>query len=331
MQLWRRDDNLSIDFDRKTGKGSAQFARTSATRKTKLGRLIIEQNLTLPFWGCMGSLHIRSTTSARLDYLQSREFLDSYFDIQVIEGYFDLLAAFPRRSAQIAIMFSDHDRPYPMRIALDQNEHTPDPHPQQSYFDFDRFSVLGRTFDKYHEGFMEYRLFQATLRYLSRERMRLPEGFLTACNVIESLGKGARSSTEDLIPILDSIEKTLHQNDPYLCSIFKERIRRQFQSTPSFRDRYQHMVNQIKKLGVVVRLKHRPVVEARGRFRHNITNLTQTDIKVMSATIGLSWFYGMNWLFQEIGIPHKALSVAARSTRFHLVRGTGLGAWGRLE
>jgi len=329
MQLWRGDKNLSITFNRnRTGKG--QFKHTKISRKIALGQLVIKQNLTLPFSAHMGSLHIRTTTSTTLAYTSPRELLDCFVDVQVIEGYFDLLAAFPRRTAKISLTFAGHDSPYLMRIVCDQNEHTLDPDPLQTFFRFDVFGASGRSFDRYHANFSEYRLFQATLRHLSRERVRLPEGFLTACNIIETLGKNAPSSMADLLPVLDEIEEALHEV-PRLQKLFSKRIRRGYRFTSSFKDRFFYMNDFLSKLGVDVLLKHQHVIKTRGKFRHEITRLSPKDISLMSAVTCVAWVYGMIWLCREIGIPHKAMRSAVQSERFHLLRQTGLSSWGSIE
>lgn len=328
MQLWRGDENLSISFDRKYS-GAAQFSGTKKSRKVALGKMIIEQNLTLPYSAQMGSLSIQSATSVKILYSSPRALHECFFDLQAIEGYFDLLAAFPRRTATSGLIFAGSDRFCPIRVAFDQNEHTLDPNPDQKFMSYDLFKATGRTFDNYHKNFSEYRLFQATLRHLSRERVRLPEGFLTACNIIESLGKDAPSSRENMRCILEEIESAL-QGAPEMQNIFRKRIVGSIQLTSSFRDRYNYMENSLNGFGLELSLNSRDVVQARGRYRHEITRLNQNDITVMSSAIGVAWIYGLAWICRDIGISSRAVTDALRSTRFHLLRRTGLQSWGRI-
>jgi hypothetical protein len=328
LQLWRGDENLSIKFNRE-GTGTAHFKGTKRSRKIALGRLIIEQHLNLPYGGFMGSLHIRSRTSAKLAYDSPRELLDCFFDVQAVEGYFDLLAAFPRRKVEVHLTFAGHEASYPMRVTCDQNEHTLDPNPDQTFFRFGVFDASGRTFNKYHANFSEYRLYQATLRHLSRNRLRLPEGFLTACNVIESLGRSAPSSKADLRPALNNIEAVLKEA-PQMQELFKKRVRPAISLHPSFKDQFLYMKDFLGGFGIYIQLEHKPAIETRAKFRHKIHRLEPKDINVMSKLTEVAWIYGLTWLCTDIGISQKAIAAAIQSERFHIFRRTGLSSWGHI-
>ena len=170
---------------------------------------------------------------------------------------------------------------------------------------------------------------QTTIRYLAGDRIVLPEGFLTACNVIESIGKAAPNSNADLPQLLKAIAKSLKKVDSGLASRFNEEVRVKIFTHSSFKDRFDHVKAMLDDLGTPVRLKHSALSQARSAYRHDVVALKSEHFDAMRAGRGLAWFLGLVWLCQEIGVPKKVLQESARRDLFHVARGTALPLWGK--
>ncbi|MCL4768189.1 MAG: hypothetical protein KJZ80_18365, partial [Hyphomicrobiaceae bacterium] len=184
---------------------------------------------------------------------------------------------------------------------------------------------------RYCKKHKSFSVMQNTIRYLSGGRIVLPEGFLTACNVIESIGKAAPNSKADLPSLLKLIAKRLRASDRALAERFNKEVRTKIFHQSSFKDRFEHVKTMLQEVGTPATLKHDELSVARAAYRHDIIALKPEHFGIMRAGIGLSWFLGLVWMCREIGISESMLSAASSRDLFHRQRGTGRELWGNLK
>ena len=331
IQIWRGCSNLRIDMDWEKRKGKAEFECTCDRQATILGEMKIKQNLKMSDSVNSSKIEILSTSSIKIEYQKEKNILKCFSDIFIVEGYFDLLSAFPCRDANAYLIFSGDDNLYPLQIAWEANEITIDPNLHYGYLSYDNLSSIESTFNKYCSNFDKYKTVQSTIRWLSNNSITLPEGFLMACNVIEKLGRNIRNNAAELNDALDSIEHLLQKSDVEKYDLFRRRIRPQVQTGPSFRDRFEYMVQIFSNIGIAIMLSADSVSKRRGKFRHDVYSINTEDQKLMSEMVDLTWFYGLNWLCLEIGISQNMVRNAACSNRFHTLRPTRFSTWGKMS
>jgi len=331
LDLWYGDTTAKVEYDYAKQTVRARFSTSERKYVTKYGNLSIGLSFTPPGRPYQGNYNFKTKPYARLDLSQPIPITAAPKVARSMADYFDLLAGFPRAHMSLKIKTQQLDREVGMAIALGYSENHEDSHPFAVFISKAAQPSFVRSFEKYLDNHDTLHIMQGVLRYLSRENLMFPEGFLTACNIFETIGKPAPVSNKKLAKQLDRISKFLNSQNKVLGGAFDGDIKSKLSTLPSFRDRYQYGCKLLAECGIEVTLNAKSVSGVRGTYRHNILALRDSDIETMRAGVGLAWFLGMVWLCREIGVSKKVRSRAAQRETFHSLRRTRLPLWGKLS
>lgn len=330
VDLWYGEETAKIERDHKTLSISAQFKATEESSPSDLGDFKVGLSITGPGTPVMGDYNFRTQPYVLLKPKKSLTLLQALETAYAMEGCFELLAGFPQRRFGFEVRLDtwpDHDVPF--ALASGPQRKTTKDHPFSLFIHRAHTPNIGKIFAGYHRKHKELLVMQNTIRYLSGNRIVLPEGFLTACNVIESIGKLAPNSNASLPALIKQICKTLKSTDKAIAKRFHDEVANKVPKNSSFKDRFEFVKSILDAVGVPIVLEYQELRNVRAAYRHDIIELKQKDFEVMGAGIGLAWFLGLIWMCREIGIPDSVLKPAASRDLFHDMRGTGRNLWGK--
>lgn len=308
----------------------ATFDWHTVAYDTIYGSLVTMQHIESPRLPALGKYHFNLYPLATLILPEPMSILAAHERAIAVDGFFDLLASFPRRSLQVKVRLRGWDTFLEMRVALNRARDVVDDHPYNVFIKRDQGIGVGQAFSRYLDGYKDRRLLQRVLRYLSATKLMVPDGFLTACNVIESLGKPDPDTDTVLKGELDAIESHLRECAPAQGARFGE-LRKKINLGSSFAARFRNVASSLSTLGLDITLKPGVVAEARGRHRHDIKSLTDKDMEAMQAAVGFAWVAGLVWMCRSIGVPDEIMRASLRNEIFHRMRGTQLWRWGKVQ
>jgi hypothetical protein len=291
--------------------------------------LKIGLSITPPGNPAMGDYRFRTQAYATLISPRPLELAEAVAAAAAIEGLFEILAGFPQRRFAFKVQLDTAPRGAPLALEAGPSRKTSKDHPFAVFIPRTLMPDVAGLLETYLQKQKSLEIMQTTIRYLASGHIVLPEGFLTACNVIESIGKAAPNSKADLPQLLETIAKSLKKVDAGLASRFKEEVAKKISTDSTFKDRFDHVKAMLDDLGTPVALEHTALGKARATYRHDVVALKPEHLDAMRAGIGLAWFLGLVWLCQEIGVPKQVLQECAGRDLFHRFRGTALALWGK--
>ena len=331
LRLWYGDETAKLRYDYKKYTFSAGFSALERKYLTKHGNLAIGLSITLPKQPHLGTYEFLTKPYARLELNDPISMTEVSKTARAIFGYFELLASFPSQELNVRVRINRVDEEKELKLTVRRSELRRSFHPQSVFISRSDYPGFIHSFEAYIDKYSEIRIMQSVLYYLSGENMAFPEGFLTACNVIETIGESAPVSNKALAKHLSQIGGYLNRDNKKLGRIFNEHIRTRLNTSASFKDRFLYGSKLLRDCGVEVTLKPNVVSGARGVYRHNIIALKDGDLTTMQAAVGLASFLGTVWLCKEVGISRKVRSKAAQREIYHRMRGTWLSLWGQIE
>ena len=329
LDLWYGEDTATIDRKFETYEITAHFKAVESCFATSLGELKIGLSITAPGIPAMGDYRFRTQAYATLILAQPLKLAEAVDAAAAIEGLFEILAGFPQRRFAFKVQLNTAPGEAPLVLEAGPSRKMSKDHPFALFIPRAVMPDVAGLLETYLQKHKSLAIMQTTIRYLAGDRIVLPEGFLTACNVIESIGKAAPNSNLDLPQLLKTIAKSLKKVDPGLACRFNEEVRVKIFTHSSFKDRFDHVKAMLDDLGTPVALDHTALSKARAAYRHDVVALKPEHLDAMRAGIGLAWFLGLVWLCQEIGVPKQVLRKCARRDLFHVERGTALALWGK--
>jgi hypothetical protein len=329
LDLWYGEDTATIERKHETYEITAHFKAVESCFASSLGQLKIGLSITTPGFPAMGDYRFRTQAYATLFPARPLKLAKAVDAATAIEGLFEILAGFPQRRFAYKLQLDTTPREAPFALEAGPSRKTSKDHPFAVFIPRALMPDVAGLLETYLQKHKSLATMQTTIRYLAGDRTVPPEGFLTACNVIESIGKAAPNSNADLPQLLKAIAKSLKKVDSGLASRFNEEVRVKIFTHSSFKDRFDHVKAMLDDLGTPVMLKHTALSKARSAYRHDVVALKPEHFGAMRAGIGLAWFLGLVWLCQEIGVPKKVLQESARRDLFHVARGTALPLWGK--
>lgn len=331
LDLWYGEDNAAIDGDFVNREFKARFKAVEECFDLSSGILKIGISVKPPPTPAMGHYNFRTQPYATLTPHKPLKINDAIEAATAIEGLFDILAGFPQRRFEIFTTLTDlPDHRVPVFLATGPSRKTSTDDAFASFTSRRQNLAIASLLDTYLKNWKSLEVMRSTVRYLSGDRIVLPEGFLTACNVIESIGKSAPNSNTNLPQLLRLISKSLKKSDQDLANRFNSEVRNKIFTHSSFKDRYSFVKTILSDLGMSVSLEHSSLSNARAIYRHDIVALKPEHFKSMQAGVGLAWFLGLVWLCRQIGVPVEALKGATNRDIFHISRRTQLPLWGKM-
>ena len=329
LDLWYGEDTATIERNCATYEITAHFQAIESCFTSSLGQLKIGLSITTPGLPAMGDYRFRTQAYATLIPARPLKLAEAVDAAAAIEGLFEILAGFPQRRFAFKVQLDTATGEAPLALRAGPSRKTSKDHPFSLFIPRAQMPNVAGLLETYLQKHKSLAIMQTTIRYLAGDRIVLPEGFLTACNVIESIGKAAPNSNADLPQLLKTIAKSLKRSDPSLASRFNEEVRVKIFTHSSFKDRFNHVKAMLDDLGTPVTLEHTALSSARAAYRHDVAALKPEHLEAMRAGVGLAWFLGLVWLCQEIGVPKQVLQEGARRDLFHVERGTALPLWGK--
>lgn len=330
LDMWYGDNIGKVEQDFSEYVATAHFKLETDIHETHLGSLKIDSNVTLPGFPRMGTYIFKTGATAGLLLKESATLEGAISLAKKIEGYFDLLTGFPSRSIAAKFTLAGVETPITASIAIYSHSEPSSDHPHRIFFRRGEHQIEP-SFSTYVKAFDDISFLQNTLRMLSKSTMMVPEGFLSACNVIESLGKDAPNSNEGISEKIATISRALDSVEDKSAYAAFEAIKNKLPKHASFKDKFSLVSSFMSQFGFSVSLPQDTVSKVRGKYRHDILAVKPADVVVMQATVGFAWLLGLIWLCKQIGLTKDEIKTRCASELFHLQRNTGLGHWGKLE
>lgn len=327
LALWYGEDTAEIDVSR--GEVVARFKTGIDTYNLGDGVATVERGVTSPGFPNLGEYKFKTPI-----YYQFRPEdpvgIDACFDdIWKTLCYFDLLAGFPSGTVDCALTFAGSEFHPTCHIAqhyLATEREQAKNHPHRVFIRRTKHDIK-ESLSTYRKEFERIQLVQLTARYLNRARWNFPEGFLTACNLIEFLGKAADSTRsswpEDIKAICGALSEDAELKEKFT------RISHSLLLGPSFADKYKFVASYLSGFGISLAMPHKRVQSVRAKYRHEINKIDQADMDVMGAVVLLSSFAGLVWACEQAGVGVEDITRAADNIAFHQEFGTGSWLWGR--
>lgn len=325
LRLWYGDETARIHSNHRTQKTKATFT----TRKTKfnvsVGTLEINLGYKTPGWPYNGNYAFSTFVEAILRLsipTPSSEFLNW---AERIEGFFDILAAFPKPSNRVRVWFEGFEGSFPVNVRNTFLGGTSENNYNKVFISRSDKINLSRTFDEYIKKCDEIDTLRITTRYLSSDHLQFPEGFLSACNLIETLGRSQAKPRRDLNRAAGQLSKLVSHHYKYKGSwdIINSSILR----SPSFKSCYEVVTQRAEKLGINVALKGSQVRDIRAAYRHDLRRLNHDDLVVMRVFVGFAWTMGLVEICAQLGISKAIITRAFTRVPFHMMRHTNMQFW----
>jgi hypothetical protein len=291
LDLWYGENTARIEQKSETSEITAHFKAVESCFVSSLGQLKIGLSIKRPRIPAMGDYRFRTQTYATLILAQPLKLAEAVDAAAAIEGLFEILAGFPQRRFAFKVQLNTAPREAPLALEAGPSRKMSKDHPFALFIPRALMPDVAGLLETYLQKHKSLAIMQTTIRYLAGDRIFLPEGFLTACNVIESIGKAAPNSNADLPQLLKTIAKSLKKVDPGLASRFNDEVRIKISTHSSFKDRFDHVKAMLDDLGTPVALEHTALREARGAYRHDVVALKPEHLDAMRAGIGLAWFW----------------------------------------
>lgn len=326
LALWYGEDNAKIEVTR--GEVVARFKTKIDAFDLGDGVATVERGITSPGFPNYGEYNFKTPIYFQFKPNDPVDIDTCFEDIWKTLCYFDLLAGFPSGPAECWLGILGSERTFTSHIAqhyLSSEKEEVKNHPYRVFIRRAQHDIKD-SLPTYRRQFEKIKLIQWTARYLNRTSLNFPEGFLTACNLIEFLGKAAVSSRSSWPGDIEAICGALSE-ETELRKKF-DRMAKSLLLGPSFADRYKFVASYLSGFGISLAMPHKRVQSVRGKYRHEINKIDQADMDVMGAVVLLASFAGLVWTCEQAGIKAEDISRSADNIAFHQEFGTGARLWG---
>lgn len=327
LRLWYGDETAIVDTNYQTQETTALFRTSTQEYETAVGKLEISLGYTSPGWPKKGKYHFTTSVGALLAFEDCIRVTELSLWAERIENFFDIFSAFPPSRKRLRIWLEGHENGLEVSYRNLLRGGGGDDHPHCIFLDHLSDIDVSAAFDAYLDQYDALRLLQDTTRYLSNKTIRVPEGFLTACNLIEALGSNGAVADQTRLEAAVHINELIGKNPGYKksWSIIDGSLLKQ----PSFVSKYRVVAERSKELGCPVSLEAGRVRDVRAKYRHDLRQLHQDDLIIMQAFVGFAWMMGLVELCEKIGIGKPIISQALSKEVFHLQRNTCISLWSR--
>jgi hypothetical protein len=331
FSLWYGMELGKIENDYERYAVSAFFSAEQESVTSSFGVIDVGNTFSGPSWPTYGKYVFELKPYIRIKFEKLNSISDVVDLTNKIEMFFELLVGFPQRDYNCVLKFNGvESRTIRMKVALRVKQRSQRDHPLGVFIEKKDISDLSNHLELYVTNYDSIKLLQNTLMYLANDRVMLPEGFLTACNIIESIGKNATPDSTDFINTIEEVKDYLSQNDKGLYKKFVK-YTDGVERGPSFNDKFKYCQDIIEHYGVQLKINRNKIKELRAKYRHDINGLTAEELESMSDFIRFVWVFGIVYICRMIEIPEATLRNSLRNSSFHFQRATGFSQWGSLE